>query len=186
MESLADYRTDRELLMMLIDIVSRGGNLLLDIGPTGDGRIPVVMEERLIQIGDWLRPNGEAIYNTRARKVTRQWSQGRVPQLEEKDFMSAYPIDRLVDSPAPGFARVEAFFTASDSAVYAILPRRPLQDVVLDGIATPSGVSVTLLEGGQPLEAAWRGSQLRIRIPDSFAAGLPARPAYVLKIAGAS
>jgi alpha-L-fucosidase len=144
------------------------------------------MEERLIQIGDWLRPNGEAIYSTRARKVTRQWSQGKVPQLAEKDFMSDYPIDHLVDSPAPGFARVEAFFTASDSAVYAILPRRPLQDVVLDDIATPSGVRVTLLEGGQPLEAARQGSQLRIRIPDSLAAALPARQAYVLKIAGAS
>jgi alpha-L-fucosidase len=186
MESLADYRTDRELLMMLIDIVSRGGNLLLDIGPTADGRIPAIMEERLLQIGDWLRPNGEAIYSTRARKVTRQWSQGKVPQLAEKDFMSDYPIDHLVDSPAPGFARVEAFFTASDSAVYAILPHRPLKDVVLDDIATPSGVSVTLLEGGQPLEAARQGSQLRIRIPDSLAASLPARQAYVLKIAGAS
>jgi len=103
MESLADYRTDRELLMMLIDIVSRGGNLLLDIGPTADGRIPVIMEERLIRIGDWLRPNGEAIYSTRARKVTRQWSQGKVPQLAEKDFMSDYPIGSLVDSPPPGF-----------------------------------------------------------------------------------
>ena len=185
MESLADYRTDRELLMMLIDIVSRGGNLLLDIGPTGDGRIPVIMEERLIQIGDWLRPNGEAIYNTRARKVTRQWSPGKVPQLEEKDFMSDYPIDSLVDSPASGFARVEAFFTASDSAVYAILPRRPLQDVVLDDVEAPSGVRVTLLEGGQTLEAARRGSQLRIRIPDSLTASLPARQAYVLKLAGA-
>jgi alpha-L-fucosidase len=185
MESLADYRTDRELLMMLIDIVSRGGNLLLDIGPTGDGRIPVIMEERLTQIGDWLRPNGEAIYNTRARKVTRQWSHGKVPQLEEKDFMSDYPIDRLVDSPAPGFARVEAFFTAGDSAVYAILPRRPLQDVVLDAVDAPSGVRVTLLEGGQPLEAARQGSQLRIRIPDSLAAALPSRQDYVLKIEGA-
>jgi alpha-L-fucosidase len=185
MESLADYRTDRELLMMLIDIVSRGGNLLLDIGPTGDGRIPVIMEERLIHIGDWLRPNGEAIYNTRARKVTRQWSQGKVPQLEEKDFMSDYPIGSLVDSPAAGFARVEAFFTAGDSAVYAILPRRPLKEVVLDGIVAPSGVRVTLLEGGQPLESARHGSQLRIRIPDALAASLPARQAYVLKIAGA-
>jgi alpha-L-fucosidase len=185
MESLADYRTDRELLMMLIDIVSRGGNLLLDIGPTGDGRIPVVMEERLIQIGDWLRPNGEAIYNTRARKVTRQWSPGKVPQLEEKDFMSDYPIGHLVDSPAPGFARVEAFFTAGDSAIYAILPHRPLKDIVLDSVDAPSGVRVTLLESGQPLEAARHGSQLRIQIPDSLAAALPARQAYVLKIAGA-
>jgi len=99
--------------------------------------------------------------------------------------MSDYPIGSLVDSPAPGFARVEAFFTASDSAVYAILPRRPLQDVVLDEIVAPSGVRVTLLEGGQPLEAAWQGSQLRIRIPDALAASLPARQAYVLKIAGA-
>jgi alpha-L-fucosidase len=186
MESLADYRTDRELLMMFIDIVSRGGNLLLDIGPTGDGRIPVIMEERLTRIGDWLRPNGEAIYNTRARKVTRQWSQGKVPQLEEKDFKSDYPIDRLIDLPAPGFARVEAFFTAGDSAVYAILPRRPLQDVVLDAVEAPSGMRVTLLEGGQPLEAARQGSQLRIRIPDSLAAALPARQAYVLKIEGAT
>ena len=172
--------------MMLIDIVSRGGNLLLDIGPTGDGRIPVIMEERLIQMGDWLRSNGEAIYNTRARKVTRQWSQGKVPQLEEKDFMSDYPIDHLVDSPAPGFAHVEAFFTASDSAVYAILPRRPSQDVVLEDIEAPSGVRVTLLESGQPLEAARQGSQLRIKIPNSLAASLPAREAYVLKIAGAT
>jgi hypothetical protein len=37
--------------------------------------------------------------------VTRQWSQGKVPQLEEKDFMADYPIGHLVDSPAPGFAR---------------------------------------------------------------------------------
>jgi alpha-L-fucosidase len=95
------------------------------------------MEERLIQIGDWLRPNGEAIYNTRARKVTRQWSPGKVPQLEEKDFMSDYPIGHLVDSPAPGFARVEAFFTAGDSAIYAILPHRPLKDIVLDSVDAP-------------------------------------------------
>ena len=82
-------------------------------------------------------------------------------------------------------ARVEAFCTAGDSAVYAILRHRPLKDVVLDGIVAPSGARVTLLEGGQPLEAAREGSRLRIRIPELLAASLPARQAYVLKIAGA-
>src|SRR5689334_8474304 len=60
METLNDYHTGRQLLLMLIDIVSRGGNFLLDIGPTADGRIPVIMEDRLSHIGSWLSPNGEA------------------------------------------------------------------------------------------------------------------------------
>ena len=84
METLADYHTDRELLMMLLDIVSRGGNLLLDIGPTADGRIPVVMEERLIQIGDFLRPNGEAIYGTHARRNPAPVEQGRHPEARRE------------------------------------------------------------------------------------------------------
>ena len=54
-ERLDHYRTGRELVIMLVDLVSRGGNLLLDIGPDADGTIPVVMEERLVQIGDWLQ-----------------------------------------------------------------------------------------------------------------------------------
>ena len=185
METLTDYHSDRELLMMLLDIVARGGNLLLDIGPTGDGRIPVVMEERLIQIGDFLRPNGEAIYGTHARKTPRQWSKGSIPKLEEKEFMSDYDITKLVDTPPSGYARVEAFYTVKSDALYAILPRRPIREVVLDDIEAPSGVRVTLLEGGQQLESTRQGNQLRIRIPDTLSASLPARQAYVLKLAGA-
>ena len=63
-ESAAEYRTDAELIALLAQTVSRGGNLLLDIGPRADGTIPVVMQERLLAIGDWLRLNGEAIYDT--------------------------------------------------------------------------------------------------------------------------
>ncbi len=61
-EDVDNYRTSTKLLHLLIDNVSRGGNLLLDIGPTGDGRIPVIMQQRLIDMGKWLEVNGEAIY----------------------------------------------------------------------------------------------------------------------------
>ena len=62
MEGPNDYKSATALVHLLVDVVSKGGNLLLDIGPTADGRIPVIMQERLLQIGAWLKVNGEAIY----------------------------------------------------------------------------------------------------------------------------
>ena len=64
-EDVADYLSAKELIEMLCDLVSKGGNFLLNIGPSADGTIPVIMEERLLQMGDWLRVNGDAIYGTR-------------------------------------------------------------------------------------------------------------------------
>ncbi len=63
-EGVDNYRSATALLHLLIDNVSRGGNLLLDIGPTADGRIPVIMQQRLVDMGEWLEVNGEAIYGT--------------------------------------------------------------------------------------------------------------------------
>jgi alpha-L-fucosidase len=64
-EGVDDYKSASNLIHLLVDTVAKGGNLLLDIGPTADGRIPVIMQERLAQMGAWLKVNGEAIYGAR-------------------------------------------------------------------------------------------------------------------------
>jgi len=60
-----DYVKPADLVRMLVSIVSAGGNLLLNVGPTADGRIPEIQQQRLIELGDWLAANGEAIYGSR-------------------------------------------------------------------------------------------------------------------------
>lgn len=61
---ICDYLTIEELVKQLVETVSCGGNLLMNIGPTHDGTISPIFEERLRQMGTWLKVNGEAIYET--------------------------------------------------------------------------------------------------------------------------
>ena len=64
-ETCEDYLSGAQLVQMLVELVSAGGNLLLNVGPAADGTIPAIMQERLLQIGRWLEVNGEGIYGTR-------------------------------------------------------------------------------------------------------------------------
>jgi alpha-L-fucosidase len=57
--------TPNELVDYLVDVVSKNGNLLINIGPRADGTIPEVMQNCLRNVGQWLEINGEAIYGTR-------------------------------------------------------------------------------------------------------------------------
>jgi alpha-L-fucosidase len=181
-ERVEHYRSGREMVLMLADIVSRGGNLLLDIGPTADGRIPVIMEERLLQIGAWLKVNGEAIYGTRQWTGTRQWSAGELPKVEyDKEFMTPYDVSKLAEAPAGGKAAIDAFFTKKDNAVYAILPRWPGKRFTVKGFDAKRVKSVALLGGAEGLKFGAAAGGVAVALPEMPAA-LMGQPAWVLKI----
>ena len=72
------WKTVKDLVHQLIDVVSRGGNFLLNIGPMSDGSIPEESVKLFRGIGKWMKVNGEAIYETRANPFDVEFPWGRV------------------------------------------------------------------------------------------------------------
>lgn len=68
------YKKPAELVRLLMDVVSKNGNLLLNIGPKADGTIPEGMKKRLLAMGEWLSVHGEAVYDTRPWQVYGEYS----------------------------------------------------------------------------------------------------------------
>lgn len=117
-ENLKDYETSESLVHILIDKVARGGNLLLNIGPTADGRIPVIMQQRLKDMGDWLTVNGEAIYGT------RDWTK----------------------APAIG-KETTVFYTTKGNDLYAIVTQWPEKPIVINGVSKSGDVTMLGFNG---------------------------------------
>ena len=182
-EDAWDYNSARSLILQLIDKVSRGGNFLLDIGPDEHGKIPPIMQERLLQMGEWLKINGEAIYGTSRWKEHSQWSEGNRNYKDRSGDM----LLKITIDPDPGYAVKEVFYTYNATAnnLYAILPKYPdAGKIVLKNCNPPAGTVISFLSTGEKLGWRQQGADIVIELPEYNPNKIKAPYAYVLKIAG--
>ncbi len=142
MESEATMPTVDDLIWMVVDIVARGGNLLLNVGPSADGQIPLAQVVRLTALGWWLRVNGASIYGTR-------------------------PWGPMAGTTGDGR---EVRFTSGDGAIYATVQGAPANELRLTGIPISTGSEVRMLGNTRPLPHAMRGDELVIELPDHLPA----------------
>jgi alpha-L-fucosidase len=182
-EDAWDYNSTQSLVLQLIDKVSRGGNFLLDIGPDEHGKIPPIMQERLLQIGDWMKINNEAIYNTVRWKTPSQWSEGK-QDYKPKDGGGDLLLKLTVD-PDPGYAVKEVFYSYNENtnSLYAIFPKYPTnKKLVLKDIALPAGTVINFLT--TKLNVNWKqdANNVTIDLPDYDPNTFKAPYAYVVKI----
>jgi len=152
-EGEAETLAPGDLIALLADIVSKNGNLLLDVGPEADGTIPPVQMERLRELGAWLKQNGEAIYDT------EPWGHAEGKTAEGDDLRYTYQghINAiLLGTPKARTITFEDFHWTSNIKVYLIGARGRLKH----------------------LKTSAAGDKLQVKLPEQ----LPGKYAYVFEI----
>jgi len=153
-----NFKSAEVILDQLIDIVSKNGNLLVNVGPRSDGTLPGEVQTTLREVGAWLKINGEAIYGTRA------WTKfGEGPTtIVEGSFH---------DTDAKQFTSQDFRFTTKGNSVYAIELEWPDSgEAVIHSLneATLSGqkiVSITLLGQSTPITWQVKSDGLHVPLP---------------------
>ncbi|NJD08878.1 MAG: hypothetical protein FIB01_00030 [Gemmatimonadetes bacterium] len=96
-ERLEAYLDPGSLIRFFAAAVARGGGMILNVGPGADGQIPLLQQERLLQLGEWLQRNGEAVYGAVPHTVT-----GEEMEVSYERVDSRIDFDWVRNSPAPG------------------------------------------------------------------------------------
>lgn len=105
-----NWKSSETLIKDLVDIASKGGNFLLNVGPTGEGLIPDAIQERLKAMGAWMKKNGEAIYGTEAGPFPKPLPWGRVTQKPGRLYLCVFAAENG-DIVLPGFsAKIKRVF----------------------------------------------------------------------------
>ena len=150
--AVPNYKSSRSVINILAEIVAKGGNLLLNIGPRGDGTIDEEAYEIMAEVGDWLDRNGKAIYSTRPVPV---YNDGRIWFTAAKDKKTLY-------------------------AIYTLPENESLPEYIEWEGNVPAG-KMTLLSNGQRVKYSVNDGKVRVFLPESlpensFALEFRARP----------
>lgn len=169
-----DWKSPEELLFWLVEIVSKGGNFMLNIGPDALGRVPEQSVKHLRIVGDWLSVNGDAIYGTSRWRVHHE---GPTRVLVESTHA------RQVEGFTAHFTPEDFWFTTKDNTLYAIaFAVAENREAVIASIRPGDGTEIErigLLGLDDSLEWELRESGLHVALPET----LPSELGYVISIA---
>ena len=170
------YKSPEVIARLLTDIVSKGGNLLFNVGPTPRGTFQPKAVEYLARVGGWLKVNGEAVYGTRPWLV---YGESFAP--ETVDIQVSDKPDEVKDETAKG-TEPDIRFTSKPGVLYVIArswkePRVQVQDLLLAPEQQVTGV--TLLGYKGKIDYARQGNGIEMALPAKFR---PEIPLYVYKL----
>ncbi len=135
-----NWKSTTDLLRKLADIASKGGNFLLNVGPTAEGLFPEPAIERLREIGQWMKVNGESIYGTQASPF-KQLSWGRCTQRPTTDGTRLYL--HVFDWPADGKLVVPGIYNQAKRAYLLVDDQKTKLSVLRDDDALMVAVPPT-------------------------------------------
>jgi alpha-L-fucosidase len=152
------YKPARELIHTLARIVAKGGNLLLNIGPNPEGELPPASRERLKELGEWMRVNGEAIYRTRA-----------IEPYTERNMC----FTRMRDGS------INAIYLAGENE------SRPPESIRISSFSAAQGSAVAMLGAREPMDWEADSGAFVIRVPESVRAHPPCGYAWTFRFSAA-
>ena len=148
-----NFKSTETLLRNLIDIASKGGNYLLNIGPDSKGVVPAPEVERLHQIGQWLSVNGEAIYGTKPTLFGAEAGSFSPTEKDKKGNPKFIPTWNWRSTTTPGKIYIEIFTWPAGSFHLDKLPRKVTSAYLLADRAHT------------PLKMTQTGDSLEVQLP---------------------
>ena len=170
-EPLENYMTSDELIRHFVTLVAAGGGMTLNVGPAADGKIPLIQQERLLDLGRWLDINGEAIYGTRPYHKFYEMKPVTVTRSDRE-----INFDWKRNSPDPAISCDHfqaqwqgAFFCAADTYTFEIQTDDKAQllidgKTVIDDVRKNSQETVTLEKGQHRIEVRYEEDDMEATI----------------------